>query len=212
MSASDSDRYGTDSDALSSRNEDGGAVPDLHVRDFEEANYFENRSLCVMRNIVFHYYRTHELGQGRSRRSVSGSTGRLLRDLHDADISAVRSRLEQNLPVAIKNCVTRSHDLLQRFWQVPLPDNDREYLRSMGEQCDPSCSEVLQQFQRLFHAAAMERRFTSQQVQTVSDVMSKEAGHMLYLPKVYLLVKSLPTEAQKARQRQEAALGRSKCL
>ena len=66
----------------------------------------------------------------------------------------VKADPEGRFRVSTRNTITRSHDRLQRFWQVPLPDNDREYLRSMGERYDPSSSEVLQQFQRL----SMQRR------------------------------------------------------
>ena len=122
-------------------------MPEVELA-FDDGEYFESRARRVLRDIVFSCYREHALEQGRSRRSVSGSTGRLLHDLSDSAIHVVRDRLEQDLPLSCKNSITRTHDLLQRMWNVPLPANDSTYLQSMGEACDPSSSEVLQQFQR----------------------------------------------------------------
>ena len=98
------------------------------------------------------------LAQGRSRRSVSGSSSRFLHDHGDAEYARVRDRLGQELPLHTCRQIDTLVNSLDRMWLVLPTPNDREFIRQLGNADDPSKASTLQRFQMLLHTAATERR------------------------------------------------------
>ena len=60
------------------------------------------------RKVVIQAYRDYHLLQGRTRRSVSGSSGRLLHDTYGLDLETYRMRIEANLPMEIQDRIASS--------------------------------------------------------------------------------------------------------
>ena len=145
----------------------------------------------IKRQIVVRIYRDYHLAQGRSRGSVSGSSGRFLHHHGDSEYATVRDSLGQDLPTTICRHVDMLVNFLERVSAVPPTRNDLEFIRQLGRAEDPNTASMLQRFQLLLHAAATERRIPAR---TLAEVISREVQHTLYQPASEFLVRTLPEE------------------
>ena len=73
------------------------------------------------KRLIIQAYRNFHLQQGRTRRSVSGSSGRLLHDTTGLDFDAYRQRVEADLPQEVRGNIAFLLRLLDASWSVQLP-------------------------------------------------------------------------------------------
>ena len=140
------------------------------------------------KRLIIHAYRNYHLQQGRTRRSVSGSSGRLLHDTIGLDFDAYRQRVEADLPQDVRENISFLLRLLDASWSVQLPHNDLVLVRGLGGTDDPDKASVLQRFQHLFYS------YMDSQARLLVEVLSKETRYMLYRSATEFLTGSLPPE------------------
>ena len=200
----------TDSDS-----ETGSLV--LPVRDqnaMEEI--FVDKCTRVKQSVVFAFYRQALFATGRSKRSVSGSSGRLLSQLSGAELGVICRRLDPEMPREVCDKLTEFLEYLDQTWRTDFLDNDKTVIRALGNADDPNKSELCQQFQRRFCQAARRRGFQGSEIQCVSDVFIRATKYGLYVEAAELLARSLPgtgrnvflewiSEAKAQRRSQEQA-------
>ena len=164
--------------------------------DPEERAEESFRSTCdgARRKVIIHTYRAHHLQQGRTRRSVSGSSGRLLHELEGADYATFKQRVEADLPRAVCARIASSLQFLNDNWDAPLLPNDHRFIRELGGAEDPNKVSILQQFQILFQRAATASGLSSQQVTILAEVMRRQIKYTLYRASAEFLTRTLPQE------------------
>ena len=155
---------------------------------------FVRRCEHVKRQVAVRMYREHLQSLGRSRRPVSGSSGRFLHEHGDDEYPRIRERLGQELPANTCRNIDMLVNYLERMWAVPLRPNDSEFLRQLGQASDPNKTTLLQQFQVLSRTASMERRIAESHTRMLAEVISREVQHTLYQPATEFLVRTLPEE------------------
>ena len=89
------------------------------------------------RRVIIQAYRDHHLQQGRTKRSVSGSSGRLLHDSRGLDFEAYRRRIETDLPLEIRDRIESFLLMLTAVWALQLPPNDQQLVRGLDGAEDP---------------------------------------------------------------------------
>ena len=183
---------GDDVDSCSSSMSDASELDMPMVAKASSEKEFTDRCEHIRRNTAIRIYREFHLEQGRTRRSVSGSSGRILHEL-DA-YAAVRARVGQELPPQLCRQLDALVNFLDRMWSTPHAPNDQEFVRRLGNAEDPNKASVLQRFQVLFHTAATQRRIPVEQARTMEEIISKEVQHTLYRAVVEFMVRSLPGE------------------
>ena len=146
------------------------------------------------KRLIIQAYRIYHLQQGRTRRSVSGSSGRLLHDTVGMDFHTYKQRIEADLPPEVRGNIDFLLHLLDTSWSAPLPHNDQVFLRGLGGADDPDKTSVLQKFQHFLHRAATELGYHETQARLLADVLSRETKYMLYKPATEFLTRSLPPE------------------
>ena len=165
----------------------------LPVRDpnaMEEI--FADKCTRVRESVVFAFYRQALFASGRSRRSVSGSSGRLIGQLSGKELSVIRRRLDSEMPREFCDKLTVFLEYLDQIWRADFLDNDKTFIRALGSLEDPNKSELCQQFQRRFCQAARRRGFQDREIQWVSDVFARIVKYGLYVEAAELLARSLP--------------------
>ena len=192
MSDSSSDERLTESDAGSSLDS---------VRSYNDPAERAEQSFVsacgdTKRRLVIHAYRYYHLQQGRTRRSVSGSSGRLLHDTVGLDFDAYRQRVESDLPQDVRDNISFLLRLLEASWDVQLPYNDMVLVRGLGGENDPDKASVLQRFQHLFYRASIELGYMDSQARLLVEVLSRATRYMLYRSATEFLTRSLPPECR----------------
>ena len=177
----------------SAESSSGSLVSHSNPEEHAEQSFL---STCVdaKRRIIIQAYRDYHLQQGRTRRSVSGSSGRLLHDTYGLDFETYRRRIETDLPLEVHDRIESIFLMLTGIWAVQLPLNDQQLVRGLGGEEDPDQASVLQQFQILFNRAATERGQPALRARSLTDVLCRETKHMLYRPATEFLIRTLPPE------------------
>ena len=153
-------------------------------------------STCVdaKRKVIIQAYRDYHLQQGRTRRSVSGSSGRLLHDTYGLDFETYRMRIETYLPMEVRDRIESSLNMLTSTWAAPLPLNDQQFVRGLGGAEDPDQASILQQFQLLFHRAATAQGQPAMHARSLTDVLRRQTKYMLYRSATEFLIRTLPPD------------------
>ena len=146
------------------------------------------------KRLLIQAYRNYHLQQGRTRRSVSGSSGRLLHDTTGLDFDTYKQRVEADLPPEVRGNIDFLLRLLDASWRVPLPHNDQVFVRGLGGADDPNKASVVQKFQHLQYRAAAELGCLDAQARLLAEVLCKETKYMLYKPATEFLTRGLPPE------------------
>ena len=133
---------------------------------------------------------------GRTPRSVSGSSGRLLRQLGDAPYNVFRARVVTTLTPAARRRLDEAVAFLEQLWDEQLLPNDRTLVRALGTAADPGLSSIQQRFQLFFQGAATDFGISSSHARKILEVVRCSSEYALYQPSVEFLVRTLP-----ARQR-----------
>ena len=187
---------GSDMPGLTESDEDSSSESVRSYNDPEEQAEQSFHFACgdAKRRLVIQAFRNFHMQQGRTRRSVSGSSGRLLYDTVGLDFSVYRERVEADLPLEVRGNIDFLLRLLETHWPVQLPPNDLVFVRGLGGSDDPDKAAVQQRFQYLFFRAATELGCMESQARLLNEVLCKATKYMLYKSSTEFLVRSLPQE------------------
>ena len=137
----------SDVDDLTGSAESSSGSPISHSDPAEQAEQsFSFACNDVKWRVIIHVYRDRRLQQGRTRRSVSGSSGRLLHDTTGLDFEAYRQRVETDLPLEVRESIESFLLMLTTIWSVQLPLNDQQLVRGLGGADDSDQASALQRF------------------------------------------------------------------
>ena len=137
------DSTGSDTSDTESDSESGSLV--LPARDqnaMEEI--FVSKCARVRESAVFAFYRQALLATGRSRRSVSGSSGRLIGQLAGSELRVICQRLDSEMPPEMCDKLSAVLQYLEQTWRTDFLDNDKSFIRALGDADDPNKSELCQ--------------------------------------------------------------------
>ena len=170
----------------------------LGEADDAKEQIFVRRCWLTKRNLAVAFFRENLQQRGRTPRSVSGSSGRLLHQLGDAPYHVFRTRVVSTLPPSSRRKLDAAIAFLERIWEDQLLQNDLDFVRAMGTAADPGLSSIQQRFQLFFHRAATDAGISSKHARMALEVIRCSSEYALYQPSVEFLVRSLP-----ARQRRQ---------
>ena len=183
-----------ESDSSSDDSTSYGSI--LGAADSAKEDIFVRRCWLVRRNLAVEFFKEALQRRGRTSRSVSGSSGRLLRQLGDAPYNVFRTRVVSTLTPASRRRLDAAVAFLEQAWGEQLLPNDQEFVRALGTAADPGLSSIQQRFQLFFHRAATDSGISSSHARMVLEVIRCSSEYALCQPSVEFLVRSLP-----ARQR-----------
>ena len=168
----------------------------LGAADDDREDIFIRRCWLVRRNLAVEFFKEQLERLGRTPRSVSGSSGRLLRQLGDAPSNVFRARVVTTLTPAARRRLDEAVAFLEQLWDEQLLPNDQTLIRALGTAADPGLSSIQQRFQLFFHRAATDFGISSSHARKILEVIRCSSEYASYQPSVEFLVRTLP-----ARQR-----------